>query len=158
MTFVLLLAHVFEKFRINGFKMNYESYPSHYLSAPGLKWDAILKMTKIELELIPDPQMYIFFEKEKRGEISYITKIYSKANNKCFKSYYAREGSKHIIYEDTNNLYGYATSNFLPKNRFKCIQKNLTRINILAIVQKDVFSKLILNIQNNYKNHTMIIF
>ena len=33
------------------------------LSAPTLSWDAILKMTKMELELIPDPDMYIFFEK-----------------------------------------------------------------------------------------------
>ena len=27
----------------------------HYLSPPGLSWDAILKITKIKLELIPDP-------------------------------------------------------------------------------------------------------
>ena len=31
--------------------------PSHYLSAPGLSWDAVLKMTKIKLELIIDPGM-----------------------------------------------------------------------------------------------------
>ena len=42
-------------------------YISHYLSAPGLSWDAMLKMTKIELELIPDPDMYIFFENGTRS-------------------------------------------------------------------------------------------
>ena len=36
---------------------------SHYVSESGLSWDAMFKMTKIELELIPDPDMYIFFEK-----------------------------------------------------------------------------------------------
>ena len=43
---VLLLADVFEKFRNNSLK-NYGLYPSHYLSAPGLSWDAMLKMTKL---------------------------------------------------------------------------------------------------------------
>ena len=46
---VLLLANVFEKFRNNRLK-NYGLYPSHYLSVPGLSWDAMLKMTKIELQ------------------------------------------------------------------------------------------------------------
>ena len=40
-----------EKFRNNSFK-NYGLCPSHYLSAPGLSWDDLLKMTNIELELI----------------------------------------------------------------------------------------------------------
>ena len=40
-----------EKFRNNSFK-NYGLCPSHYFSAPGLSWDDLLKMTKIELELI----------------------------------------------------------------------------------------------------------
>ena len=59
---VFLLADMFEKFRINSLK-NYELCLSHYLSAPGLSWDAMLKMAKIELELIPEPDMYIFFKK-----------------------------------------------------------------------------------------------
>ena len=50
---VLLLADVFEKFRNNGIK-NYGLCLSHYLRAAGLSWNAMLKMIKIELELIPD--------------------------------------------------------------------------------------------------------
>ena len=80
---VLLLA-AFEKFRNNSVK-NYGLCPSHCLSAPGLIWDEILKMTTIELELIPDPDMYIFFEKGTRCGISYISNN-SKANNKYLKS------------------------------------------------------------------------
>ena len=64
---ILLLAHVFEKFRNNSLK-NYGLFPSHYLSSPGLSWDATLKMTKIENELIPDPDMHILLEKRTRGE------------------------------------------------------------------------------------------
>ena len=59
---VLLLADVFEKFRNNSFK-NYGLCPSHYLSAPGLSWDALLKMTEIKVEFISDPDMHIFFYK-----------------------------------------------------------------------------------------------
>ena len=83
---ILLLVNMFKKFRNNGLK-NYGVFPNHYLSAPGLSWDVILKMTKIELELILDPDMYIFFEKGTRGGMSYISNRYIKANNEYLKSY-----------------------------------------------------------------------
>ena len=79
---VLQLADVFEKFRNNSLK-NYGLDPSHYLGAPGLNCDATLNITKVELELIPDPDMYIFFEKGTRGGVSYISNRSSRANNKC---------------------------------------------------------------------------
>ena len=44
---VLILADVFERFRNNSLK-NYRLCPSHYLSAPSLSWNAMLKMTKID--------------------------------------------------------------------------------------------------------------
>ena len=57
---VLLFADVFEKFANNSLK-NYGLCPSHYLSTPGLSWDAVFKVTKIKLELITDLDMYILF-------------------------------------------------------------------------------------------------
>ena len=81
---VLLLADVFQKFRNNSLK-NHGLFSSLYLRAPG--WDAMLKMRKIKLELVTDPDMYIFFEKSTRGGISYISNRYSKTNNKYLKSY-----------------------------------------------------------------------
>ena len=48
---ILLLVDVFEKFRNNSLK-NYRLCTSHYLNAPGLILDAMLKMKKSELELI----------------------------------------------------------------------------------------------------------
>ena len=79
--YVLLLADVFEKFRNNSLK-NYGLCPSHYLSTPGLCWDAMLKMTKIELELNSESDMYLLFEESTEGGISYISSRYNKANNK----------------------------------------------------------------------------
>ena len=72
---VLLLADDFEKFRNNSLK-NYGLCPSHYLSTLALSWDAMVNMAKVELELITDPVMYIFFEKGMRGGISYISNRY----------------------------------------------------------------------------------
>ena len=74
---VLLLPDVFEKFRNNSIK-NYGLCPSHYvqvMSAPGLSWDAMLKMGKIKLELIPDSDVFMFFEKSGGGGISYIANL-----------------------------------------------------------------------------------
>ena len=48
--------------------------PSHYLSTPVLSWDTMLNMTKGELELISDADIYLFFEKGMRGRVFYIFK------------------------------------------------------------------------------------
>ena len=125
---VLLLADVFEKCRYSSLR-NFGLCPSHYLSTPGLSWDAILKMTKVKLELVPDPDMYIFFEKGTRGGISYISNRYSKANNKYLKSYDPKQESKHIICLDADNLYGYKMSKLLPASGFKWIDPKQFHLN-----------------------------
>ena len=56
-----------------------------------------------------------------RGGVSYISKRYSKANNKYLKSYDTKQESKHMIYFDTNSLNGCAISKFLPTSDFKWI-------------------------------------
>ena len=50
-TDVLLLLYVFEKL-ISVCLEDYVLDPSHYLSSPGLSWDAMLKMAGIQLEKI----------------------------------------------------------------------------------------------------------
>ena len=65
----------------------------------------MLNMTKIKLELISDPDMYIFFKKCMRGEVSYISDRYDKVSKKYLKSYDPKQELKHI---DANNLHGYA--------------------------------------------------
>ena len=85
-TDVLLLADVFEKF-INTCLDYYGLDICHYFSSPGLSWDAILKMTGIELDLISDIDMHLFIEKGMTGGISCISKRHSKANNKYIECY-----------------------------------------------------------------------
>ena len=43
----------------------YELDPSHYVSAPALAWDAMLKMTRVKIELFTDMAMHEFIEKAK---------------------------------------------------------------------------------------------
>ena len=119
---------VFEKCRKNSLE-NYELCPTHYLSEPGLSWDAMLKISKIELELIPDPDVYIFFEKGIRDGLSYIFNRYSKASNKYLKSYDPKQKSKYIIYLNANNLYGYAKSEFFPTTELKWIGPKVFDLN-----------------------------
>ena len=65
---VLSLADAFEKF-INACLAYYGLDPCHYFSSPGLSWDAMLKLTEIELELISGIDMHLFIEKIMRRGI-----------------------------------------------------------------------------------------
>ena len=111
-TDVLLLADVFEKF-INTCLDYYGLDPCHYFSSPGLSWDAILKMTKIELDLVSDIGMHLFIKKGMRGGVSYIAKRHSNANNKYMECYDNSKESKYITYLDANSLYGWAMGQYL---------------------------------------------
>ena len=97
----------------------YELDPAHFLSLPGLAWQAFLKKTNIELELLTDYDMLLMVEKEIRGGICHSIQRYAKANNKYIKSYNKNEESSYIQYLDANNLYGWAMSKKLPTNGFK---------------------------------------
>ena len=77
---VLLLADVFENFR-NICMNHYGLDPAWYFSAPGLAWDAKLKITKVQLELLSDPDMLLMIESDIRGGIATISHRHAKANN-----------------------------------------------------------------------------
>ena len=116
---VLLLADVFENFR-NICLENYELDPAHYYTAPGLAWDAALKVTDVNLELLSDIDMLLMVEKGIRGGVSMVSNRYGKANNKYMgDKFNSNEPSKYIQYLDANNLYGWAMSKPLPTHRFK---------------------------------------
>ena len=131
---VLLLADAFEKFTDTCLKY-YELDPCHYFSAPGLSWDAMLKMTGVKLEKISDIDQYLFFEKGTRGAISYIAKRYAKANNKYINDYDSNKQSTFITYLDKNNLYGWAMSEYLPYGEFEWL-KSVDELDIMSVNKK----------------------
>ena len=119
----LLLADVFNNFRDTCLK-EYELDPAHFLSLPGLAWQACFKKTNIELELLTDYDMLLMVEEGIRGGICHSIHRYAKANNKYMKNYDKNEESFYIQYLDANNLYGWAMSKKLPVNEFKWLDSN----------------------------------
>lgn len=118
LTDVLLLTDVFENFR----SLSMEKYgldPAQYKTAPALSWDALLKKTGVELELLTDIDMHLFVESGMRGGISQASKRYARANNPRVEGYDPQKPTTHIMYLDANNLYGCAMSMPLPKGGFK---------------------------------------
>ena len=127
---VLLLTDVFENFRKTCMQY-YKLDPCHYFTSPGLSWDAMLKMTNIKLELMTDIDMFQFIEKGMRGGVSYITNRYGNANNKYMKEYNEKVPSRYITYLDTNNLYGWAMSQYLPTGNFKWMtDKEISKLDL----------------------------
>ena len=121
-TDTLLLSDVFEDFRNMCLKI-YELDTVYFVSAPGLSWQACLKKTGVELELLTDYNMLLIIEKGIRGGICQSTYSYAKANNKYTKNYSKSIESSFIKYLDGNNLYGWALSQKLPINGFKWIKR-----------------------------------
>ena len=117
----LLLADVFENFRNKCLEV-YELDPAHFLSLPGLAWQACLKKTNVELELLTDYDMLLMVEEGIRGGICHSIHRYAKANNKYMKDYNKNIESSYIQYLDANNLYGSEMSQKLPKNNFKWVE------------------------------------
>ena len=116
----LLLADVFENFRNMCLKV-YELDPAHFLSLPGLAWQACLKKTNIKLELLSDYDMLLMVEEGIRGGICHSIHRHAKANNKYMENYDENKESSYIQYLDANNLCGWAMSQKLPVNGFKKI-------------------------------------
>ena len=146
---VLLLADVFESFRRTCLQY-YKLDPCHYFTSPGLSWDAMLKMTKVELELMTDIDMYQFIEKGMRGGISYISHRHGLANNKYMKGYDEKAPSKYLMYLDANNLYGWAMSQYLPTGNFKWMsEKKIDELD-LAKYEDDSKRGLILEVNLEY--------
>ena len=121
----LLSADVFENFRDMCLK-EYKLDTAHFLLLPGLAWQACLKKTNVELELLTDYDMLLMVEKGIRGGICHSTQRYAKANNKYMKSYNKDEESSYIQYLDANNLYGWTMSKKLPTNGFKWLDTSET--------------------------------
>jgi len=86
---VLQLADVFENFRDMSILKVYGLDPTHYGSTPSLAWNAILKITKVKLELSSEKNhdMYYWIESDIRGGIFMVSKKFARANHPKMKKY-----------------------------------------------------------------------
>ena len=120
---VLCLADVMENFRSQCFR-DYDLDPVYYFSAPHYTFDAFFRFSSAQVELLSDPNMYLFFSKGVRGGVSMISKRLSVANHKYLPDYDPSLPSKYILYLDCTNLYGKAMQQFLPRGNFRWMDDN----------------------------------
>lgn len=146
---VLLLTDIFENFR-NVCMKNYNLDPAWYYTAPGLSWDAMLKKTKVRLELLTDYDMLLFVENGIRGGISQCSHRYGIANNKYLTHYDESRASNFLIYLDANNLYGGAMSQPLPLKNFKWIEPTSATVESILNAPDDSSFGYILEVDLEY--------
>ena len=116
-TDVLLLTHIFENFRRLA-KSMYDLDVCHYFTAPGMSWDAMLKVTGIELDILTDIEKFEFIIHNSNIKEAI-------ANNKDMKNYDEKASAVHLEYYDANNLYGTSMCCKLPYKNFTFVEENL---------------------------------
>ena len=96
---VLILADVFENFRNICQANDYLGLnPSHYVSAPQLSWDGMLKSTGITLDLIHDHEMWRMIDNGMRGGVCMISQRFARANFPGMRADYNPEkATTHLI-------------------------------------------------------------
>ena len=114
----LLLADVFENFRNKCIEI-YQLELAHFLSAPGLAWQACLKKTGVKLELLTNNDTLMMVEKGIRGAICHAIHRYAKANNKYMKNYDKNIESFYLIVFRCKQLYDWGMWQKLSVNCFK---------------------------------------
>ena len=118
----LLLVDVFENLRDKCIEIC-ELDPAHFLSVPGLAWQACFKKTRVELELLTGIDMLLMTEKRIRGRMCEAVCRYAKANNRYMKNYGKSIILLYLMYLEASNLYGWAMSQKLPVDGFKWINE-----------------------------------
>lgn len=119
---VLILTDVFENFRtvcLQAYKLD----PAQYYTDPGLSWDAMLRYTGVELELLVDMDMLHFFKKGIRGGVSTCVGRKAIANNKFVPNYDPSAPTSFIMYLDATNLYGFGMRQYLPQRNFSWLSE-----------------------------------
>ena len=119
-TDVLLLTDVFENFRDMSCLSYYGLDPVYYYTLPNFAFDAMLKLTSVEIDLVYDQEMYEMIEAGLRGGMTQTTCKKVEANNKYMGSDYDKnKASSYINYLDANNLYGLSMIQKLPYRNLK---------------------------------------
>ena len=132
-TDAVLLCDVFENFRCLCMEY-YGLDPCHFMSLPAFSWEAMLKMTGVQLQYITDIDMYTFIEQNLRGGVTTINHRHFKANNKYLEDFNPDAPSSYIHYVDANNLYGASMSSKLPTGNFRWLkEEEIAELDVLKV-------------------------
>jgi len=139
---VTQLADVMTRFRNVSFDL-YNLDPIHYVSLPGYSFDACLKMTGVELELLTDPEIFLMIESSIRGGLSQITTRHAQANNQFSvneEEFHADQPQSCLMYLDANSLYSEAMTRPLPTGEFRLLSS--VEIGMFDVTQVSTDSRL----------------
>lgn len=100
---MLLLADIFENFREMCIS-TYNIEPARYFTAPGFTFDAMLKFTGIELELVNDYEQILMLESGIRGGLVQASKRHARANNVKTPGYDIEQPNTWLVYQDCNYI------------------------------------------------------
>ena len=118
-TDVLFLTDVFENLRYVCFRY-YGKDPVYYYTLPSFAFDATLKLTGIETDLVYDQEMYEMIEAGLRGGMTPPTCKKVEANNKNMGSGFDENSeSRYINCLDASSLYGLSMIQKLPYRNLK---------------------------------------
>ncbi|CAI6362905.1 unnamed protein product [Macrosiphum euphorbiae] len=91
----------------------------------------MLKFTGQKLSLLTDYDMLLMFENGLRGGLVQASKRYAKANNAKTPDYDETKEKSWIVYQDCNNLYGWAMSQYMPYGGFNWVEPTLNGLDDL---------------------------
>lgn len=128
----LLLTDIFYNFRQVCLK-HYKLDPAYYYTTPALSWDAMLKKTGVQFELLSDYDLFMTVENGIRGGLAQCTTRHAVANNPYLPSYDPDEEASYIMYKDANNLYAAAMCEPLPYGGFEILDQIPTIEDILTL-------------------------
>ena len=131
---VLLLADCFERFRKLS-SQHFQLDAANFLTLPHFAFHAMLKTTKIDLEALPDIEMYHMVKKAVRGGVASIMHRYAKANiPELVDTYDPNLPESHIVALDCVNLYGHALSRVLPHKNYAWLTRDeIKKLDVTSI-------------------------
>ena len=161
------LSDVFQNFSDFAYK-TYNLDPRYSHTLQGFSWVSMLKMTKVELELISNSDIYLLLMDTIRGGICVVNKKFVKANNiytrkvhdessdkKVKKKLKTNDLNKFIMYLDANNLYGHSMSRPLLYKNFKWSDDLTLDLNNLQKGIYEVDTKIPKELHDKFKDYPL---
>ena len=108
-----------------------------YILFSGFAWQAMLKKSGVDLELLTDPTIHDVFEDGIKGGISMITTRFARANHPEIPGYDSSKPQQELVYLDAVNLYGAAMMRPLPKDGFRRLSAEERQAFDVRTVERD---------------------
>lgn len=145
----LLLSDVMVNFRQYTYK-KYRLDPLHFVSLPSLGWACALKESGISLELLSDPNHYLFFEKGLRGGVCQASARHVETNDPESSNFDPEQEISRILSFDANGLYAFCMQKPLPCANFRFLSEKEVSSFDLDLAVQDTQQGFVLEVDLEY--------